>query len=365
MTGSVTRTALVLGATGGFGREAAAALARHRWHVRALTRRSIPTGDRHVAGRVAASGLAASELAVAGVAAGGVVSDGIEWIAGDAMNASDVGRAAEGVAAIIHAVNPPGYRDWDTLAPAMLEATIAAARAVGARIVLPGNIYNFGPDAFPLLHEDSPQHPVSRKGAVRVAMEKRLEAEAAEGVRSLIPRAGDFIGPHASGSTWFAQVVVKPGKRPTSIANPAPPGVSHAWAYLPDLAETVGRLLDRDGDLPAFARFHFAGYQVTGEEIAAAVAQALGETTIGIRRFPWALTRLLSPFVRLFRELGEMRYLWDTPIALDDARLRAFLGAPPPSTPLAIAIRETLIGLGCMPPAELPPTQSSPSRGAS
>jgi nucleoside-diphosphate-sugar epimerase len=330
MAGSATRTALILGATGGFGREAAAVLARHGWHVRALTRRSMPAAD------------------------------GIEWIAGDAMNAPDVLRAAEGAAAIVHAVNPPGYRDWDMFVLPMLDATIAAARAVGARIVLPGNIYNFGPDAFPLLREDSPQHPVSRKGAIRVAMEKRLEAAAAQGVRSLILRAGDFIGPHASGSTWFAQVVVKPGKRPTSIASPAPPGVNHAWAYLPDLTETVARLLDRDGDLPAFARFHFAGYQVTGAEMAAAVAQALGEKTIKVRRFPWFPMALLSPFVRLFRELGEMRYLWDAPIALDDARLRAFLGGPPASTPFAIAIRETLIGLGCISPAQLSPSHGAP-----
>jgi hypothetical protein len=31
------------------------------------------------------------------------------WVLGDAMNANDVRRAAEGVQAIVHAVNPPGY----------------------------------------------------------------------------------------------------------------------------------------------------------------------------------------------------------------------------------------------------------------
>lgn len=102
----------------------------------------------------------------------------------------------------------------------------------------------------------------------------------------------------------------------------------------------------------------------TGEEIAAAVAQAVGEMTIRIRRFPWPLTRPLSPFVRLFRELGEMRYLWHTPIALDDARLRAFLGGPSPSTPLAVAIRETLAGLGCIAPAAPRPSRLSPADGA-
>jgi hypothetical protein len=52
-------------------------------------------------------------------------------------------------------VNPPGYRNWGELVLPMLDNTTAAARSNGARIVLPGTIYNFGPDAFPNLHETS------------------------------------------------------------------------------------------------------------------------------------------------------------------------------------------------------------------
>ena len=36
----------------------------------------------------------------------------------------------------------------------MIDNTIAAARAVGARILMPGTIYTFGADTFPLLKED-------------------------------------------------------------------------------------------------------------------------------------------------------------------------------------------------------------------
>ena len=38
----------------------------------------------------------------------------------------------------------------------MLDNTIAAAKAGGARILLPDTIYNYGPDVFPLLREESP-----------------------------------------------------------------------------------------------------------------------------------------------------------------------------------------------------------------
>ena len=50
----------------------------------------------------------------------------------------------------------------------MLESSIAAAKASGARLVFPGTVYNFGPDAFPNLNERSPQNPMTRKGKILV-----------------------------------------------------------------------------------------------------------------------------------------------------------------------------------------------------
>jgi hypothetical protein len=64
----------------------------------------------------------------------------------------------------------------------------------------------------------------------------------------------------------------------------------------------------------------------------------------------WELMRLLSPFVPLFRELGEMRYLWEMPVRMSNKRLVRILGTEP-HTPLDTAIRDTLLGLGCLQPA--------------
>ena len=166
--------ALILGATGGIGGAVARRLHEEGWAIRALTR------DIDKA--------AAKERR-------------FDWVEGDAMNAGDVLSAAAGASLAFHAVNPPGYRDWDKLVLPMLDNTIAAARAVGATILLPGTVYNFGPDAFPVLYVDAPQNPVTRKGAIRVEMERRLEAAARQGTQAIIVRAGDFFGP-AAGNNW-------------------------------------------------------------------------------------------------------------------------------------------------------------------
>jgi len=317
---SDTKTALVLGATGGIGGETAAALLRHRWRVVAMAR--DPTR------RTAKAGPAAPAT----------------WIAGDAMNADDVRRAAEGVQAIVHAVNPPGYRNWGRLVLPMIDNSIAAAKATDARIVLPGTIYNYGDDAFPVLVEDSPQHPLTEKGRIRVALERRLKMGSREGVSALIVRFGDFFGP-APGGNWFSQCLVTPGRRLGAITYPGGRGAGHTWAYLPDAGETIARLLDRADALEPFARFHFAGvWDADGTAMTHAIAEAVGRPDTKIKPLPWLLLWLAGLLRETPREIYKMRYLWETPIRLDNARLVAFLGQEP-HTPLREAVGRTLAAL--------------------
>ena len=318
------KTALVLGATGGIGGEVGRQLRAAGWQVRALNRNAAKMEQR----------------------------DGLLWVQGDAMNRADVVGAAAGARVIVHAVNPPGYRDWDKLVLPMLDNSIAAAQASGARIVLPGTVYNFGPDALPQVSEDSPQHPVTRKGAIRVEMERRLRDAAPAGVRSLIVRAGDFFGPQA-GNSWFSQGLIKPGRPVTAISDPGRRGIGHQWAYLPDVAQTMVRLLEREDTLDAFARFHMQGHwDADGTQMVNAIRRVVS-TSRGrepaVRRFPWWALKLAAPFVPLFREMAEMRYLWQQPVRMDNKRLVGWLGSEP-HTPLDDAVKATLEGLGALEP---------------
>jgi nucleoside-diphosphate-sugar epimerase len=261
------------------------------------------------------------------------------------MEPADVIRAAEGAQLIVHAVNPPGYRNWGRLVLPMLESSIAAARASGARIVLPGTVYNFGPSALPLIGESSPQHPVTRKGRIRAEMERRL---ADAGVPVLIVRAGDFFGPGA-GNNWFAQSLVKPGRTLAAVTLPGDPQIGHQWAYLPDVAETILRLLALP-DLERFAVYHMAGHwDPDGLALAEAIRLAAGRPDLPLRRFPWLVVRLGAPVVPLFREIAEMRYLWQRPVRMTNQKLVARLGSEP-HTPLADAVRATLRSLELIPP---------------
>jgi nucleoside-diphosphate-sugar epimerase len=315
--------ALVIGATGGIGGEVARALRMNGWNVRGLSRNPGEAARR----------------------AGWVGN--IEWIAGDALREADVVAAARGATIIFHGANPPGYKNWRGLAIPMLRHSIVAARASGARLIFPGNVYNFGPDAGEVVNEESPQNPQTRKGRIRVEMEAMLEAAAGEGVRSIIIRAGDFFGPHQPAS-WFKDAMVKPGRKLRAVVYPGVRDVGHAWAYLPDLAATIVRLAAKEASLPAFARFHFGGHWLPqGVEIAKAIARVAGDPDMPIRTFPWALVYIGAPFSIFMREALEMRYLWQVPLRLDNTKLRALLGEEP-HTSLDQAIKETLAEIGCL-----------------
>ncbi|WP_353189238.1 NAD(P)H-binding protein [Pandoraea pnomenusa] len=315
--------ALVLGATGGIGGEVSRQLLAAGWQVRALRRGGAPNATPDTS---------------------------IEWIDGDAMRAEDVLAAARDCRVIVHAVNPPGYRNWDTQVLPMLDNTIAAAMLHGATVVLPGTVYNYGPETFPVLHEDAPQRPLTRKGRIRVAMESRLRDASGRGMQTIIVRAGDFFGAQTRNS-WFGQGLIKPGQTTRVVQVPNAPGVGHEWSYLPDVARTIVALIEQRDTLGAFSNFHMAGHwDADGTALAAAIVRVMATRGVAVktRRFPWWLVGMAAPFVTTLRELREMRYLWTRPVRMDNAHLVAVLGEEP-HTPLDLAVHATLEGLGCLP----------------
>lgn len=312
---------LILGVNGSIGSYVAKALLARGWPVRALVRDRAQAEARWL-------------------------ESGIKWVQGDAMNRETVICAAEGAATIVHALSPAGYRDWHRLVMPMIDNSIAAARAVGARIALPGTLYNYGPERSPVITEATPQAPRTEKGRIRVALESRL-AEVSDECPVLILRAGDFFG-GAARSSWFSQSLVQPGRPVTRLLNPGK-GVGHSWAYLPDLAEAFAMLLERPERLRRFEQVQFAGHWDPDGTLMPRVIRDVVGREVPERAFPWWLMRLLAPFGGFPQAVRDVEPYWRHPMRLDNSRLTDLLGTEP-HTPIEVAIRDTLKGLGCLPP---------------
>jgi nucleoside-diphosphate-sugar epimerase len=303
----MSQTVLILGAAGRIGHVLASAFADAGWSVRAQSRKPLPAG------------LSAHPR--------------LTWVRCDALDAGALRQAADGADVVVHALNPP-YTTWERLALPLADAAIAAARDSRALLMLPGNVYNFGRELPPVLTPATVERGDIPKARTRIETEARIAAT--PGLHSVVIRAGDFFGGSQPGS-WFDLAMT------TRVASgrfvyPGDPALQHAFAYLPDLAQTFVRVAERRAHWTGHCRLHFAGHAVTGNEIREALEPLAGLplTTSGM---PWGLMRLASPFVPMWREILAMRYLWQRPHRLDDTELRALVGSVP-HTPLEAAVAQ-------------------------
>lgn len=227
-------------------------------------------------------------------------------------------EAARGVDIIVNGLNPPAYHNWAKLIPEITAQVIAAAKASGATVIVPGNVYNFAaiPGTF---SETTPQRPETRKGSIRVEMEKSYRQS---GVRTIILRAGNFIDPFGNDDVMtmvFLRNIAK-GK----ITSPGRADAMQAFCYLPDWAQAAVSLSEKRDDLAAFEDVPFPGHSFTANMLREQLKATLNRD-IKITGFPWWLMKLASPFWELARELTEMRYLWNLDHRLDGAKLHRLL----------------------------------------
>ena len=254
-----------------------------------------------------ANGLFGSHAARAFAAAG--------WEVRRFQRGSDMAAAAVGADVIVNGLNPPNYHDWARLVPAITRDVLAAARASGATVILPGNVYVYGTEPG-VWGPDTPHRPASRKGAIRAAME--AEYRAAGDVQVILLRGGDFLAPEDPKSFW--NFMTLKGLAKGRIVSMAAPDVKRAYTYLPDMARIVVALAEKRAALPAFTDLPFAGHTLSTADLKAELERLTGQT-LRITRFGWWQMRLLSPVWELARELREMRYLYDHGHALDPAPL--------------------------------------------
>lgn len=293
------QTVLILGANGRFGTNAARAFAAAGWQVRRFDRSR----------------------------------DSLE-------------TAARGADVIVNAWNPP-YHQWAKLLPGLHREVRKAALANGATVIIPGNVYVFGPDA-PLPWGSSTPHLAANPlGRLRIEME---QAYRRDGVRTIILRSGDFLDTEASGN-WFDMIMGKKLAKGV-FTYPGRTDIPHAWGYLPDMAQAAVALAERRDGLARFEDVPFPGYTLTGQDLAAAISNIAGRD-IRLKKLTWWPMQFARPFLPMLNGLFEMRYLWDLPHHLDRTtfdRLLPDFRQTPVEEALARAVAPLLTGTGTAQP---------------
>ena len=260
----------------------------------------------------------------------------VEIVEGDVQNLELLNKISKDKNFIFHGINYP-YNKWFGNMDTATVKVIEAASLNKATIIFPGNVYNYG--NLPVIKEESPQNPCTRKGTLRVKLEKMLyEASYAGKCNVLNVRLPDFWGPN----------VLNEGIKPVfmnALNGKALPymirtDIPHQMVFTKDAAEIIVRLMQRGLEKP-YENYNYGGYihpTVKGflNQISR-VANAPEKITV----YPKWLFSVLGIFNPVMKEVKEMLYLFEGTVILDDSKVRK-LFPDFRETPMDDAITETL-----------------------
>lgn len=251
-------------------------------------------------------------------------------VRGDATDPEQVREASE-ADVVFFCVNPP-FSDWARSFPPLLEAALSAARATGARLIFPGNVWIYGKGEAGLrIDEARAPTPSSQRGKLRAAMEATLFAS---GVDVRLVRLPEFYGPSVLTLTahLFRAVVEK-----RRALWPGPLERELEFVFMPDAAKVLVTVAELGAAAPL--RLHLPGVRSTVRGFVEQLSLTSGEKVRVLGVPAWALS-IAALFDASARGAQDIRHLLTDPVLLDGGLAERTLGSIP-RTPLAEAIAQT------------------------
>ena len=260
----------------------------------------------------------------------------VEIIKGDVQDLELLKKISVDKKYIFHGINYP-YDQWFGNIDMATIKIIEAASIKKATIIFPGNVYNYG--TLTLIKEDSPQKPCTRKGALRVELEKMLyEAANAGKCKVLNVCLPDFWGPNVlnEGIKPIFMNALKRKALPSMIRTDIP----HQMVFTKDAAEIMVRLMQRGLEKP-YENYNYGGFIHPTLKGFLNQISRLANAPEKITTYPKWLFSVLGIFNPVMKEVKEMLYLFEGTVILDDSKVRK-LFPDFKETPIDEAITETL-----------------------
>lgn len=260
----------------------------------------------------------------------------VEIIEGDVQDLSLLKQISKDKKYIFHGINYP-YNKWYGNMDTATQKVIEAASQNQGMIIFPGNVYNYG--NIPVIKEDSPEKPCSKKGALRVEIEKMLRDAAQAGkCKVLNVCLPDFWGPN----------VLNEGIRPifeNALNRKALPymirtDIPHQLVFTKDAAEIMVRLMQR-GITEPYEKYNYGGQIQPDMKSFLNRISRLANAPEKISVHSKWIFSILGLFLPMLKEVKEMLYLFEGTVILDDSKVRKIF-PDFRETPLDEAIMETL-----------------------
>jgi nucleoside-diphosphate-sugar epimerase len=206
------------------------------------------------------------------------------------------------------------YHRWPTDFFPIIDGTVRAAEAVGAKLIVLGNLYGYGKNTKNPLRSDMPLDPSSKKGTARTIMWQRA---ARAGVPAIEVRSSDYLG---HGAISYFSLVALPSiieDKPTAFIGDL--DATHAWTFTRDVARTLVAASRYTGEWGR--AFHVPSQHASPRELIRKTAEMLGREVTEARSYSVPEMEELG-----MHELIEMSYLFESPLLVDSSDSEALLG---------------------------------------
>jgi nucleoside-diphosphate-sugar epimerase len=239
-----------------------------------------------------------------------------EIVVADASKPDSIKPAFQNASVIYHCVNVP-YDKWTEVMPLVTDNILAGAIESQANVVFPGNDYVYGPFQKIPTPEDHPLAATTKKGRLRIALEKKLiDAHNNGKLKTVIPRFPDYYGPNVTNNLMkpiFLAAIS--GEKASWIGNL---DVQHSFVFNEDAAAACIMLAETASAYGEVWHVPGAG-PITGREFIDMAFKAAGKKPdIGL--LSENAIRAAGQMNPEVRELIELMYKFEEPLVLDGSK---------------------------------------------
>lgn len=230
------------------------------------------------------------------------------------------------------------YTEWgDKLLP-LASAVMQGAKQAGAKVVVIDNIYPYGRRVGTApATEEHPKQPHTRKGCLRLEMERIILEAHRDGTPAAIVRLPDFYGPDAPNTMLHLTFeAIARGKTAMYVGKL---DVPREFIYLPDGAKAAVELAFRNDVYGESWHIPGAGV-IAGKELLRIAREEAGHRR-PVRSIGRGMFTLLGLFSPAMCEVKEMLYLTEEPFVLSGAKNEQRIGSLP-ATPYETGLRRTV-----------------------
>lgn len=268
------------------------------------------------------------------------VNDTDTLFSADLTNKDEVFKAISGSDIVYLTVGFEYKLDvWKKQWPTLMKNVIDACIENKAKLVFFDNVYMIGGDNVKHITEESPFSPTSKKGEIRVELNRMiLDAIKTRQLQAIIARAADFYGVIKDKSILIELVHknLAENKKAQWFFNAK---VKHSFTYTPDAGKATALLGNTPEAYNQIWNLPTDSNSLTGEEWVQLFAKEMGKSD-KYQLFPAFLVKIAGLFVPFLREIYEMRYQYDREYFFDSSKFEKYFNFKP--TPYQQGVKEIL-----------------------